>query len=123
MSFAEEWERCSPWLQAALDYCPTHSLDDVLVEIASGEAMFWPGKAAAMVTQVVQHPQLKVCSFWLAGGDLDELVNKMRPEVEDWARSQGCERMITPGRFGWARVLKPEGYEPLWAIISKDLHP
>jgi len=104
MNMDAEWARCGPWLAAALAHAgDTHTLDDVRALVERGEAQFWPGRAAALVTELVDYPRLKACRIWLGGGELEEL-KMMRSSVAAWAQAQGCARIEVMGRPGWARV-------------------
>lgn len=119
----DEWERCKPWLEAALEFDGGHyGIDDVLLEVAQGTAQFWPGRNCAGVTQFWTFPRAKALNYWLAGGDMRELVDDMLPCVEAWALDQGCDKIIISGRTGWARVLKPLGYSTVWVAQAKDLN-
>jgi hypothetical protein len=120
MTFETEWARCSAWLQAALDATPAgHTLDDVKALVERREARLWSGRASAMVTELQVWPQEKWLLFWLAGGDLDELVNELRPMAEDYARENGCSRSIIIGRPGWERALT--GYRRVAVSLAKEL--
>jgi hypothetical protein len=122
VTFAVEWARCAPWLQAALDHAGrTHRLDDVRAAIESGEARFWPGAASALVAVVETDPGERRLLIWLAGGDRPELEAVLLPKAEAWARERCCRRVLVIGREGWARTLKPKGYAPLARIIAKEL--
>lgn len=116
------WSRCEAWLDAALAHAGrTHALSDVWNLVESGEAQFWPGERAAMVTLLEDDPGERRLLIWLAGGELEELVGRLRPTVEQWAVRQGCRRVLVIGRPGWERALAPEGYAPLARIIAKEL--
>lgn len=116
-----EWARCRRWIEAAVEYCGgTHTIEDVEADIAAGEAQFWPGRKAAVVTQITDFPRFRGLHFWLCGGDLDELTTVMRPYIETWGAERGCQRFTTAGRQGWQRVMKQHGYEPLWNICVKE---
>ena len=117
--FASEWARCAPWLEAALAEADgSHSLEDVKAAVLAGEADFWPGKRAAMVTEIITFPRRRVLNFWLAGGDLAELRDELRPRVEELARKHGCQAAHVAGRQGWARAL---GYRPIYYVCAKEL--
>lgn len=120
-ALTSDWARCRPWIQAALEYGHgTHTIDDVEAAIAAGEATFWPGPNAAMVTELVELPRAKVVHFWLCGGDLEEL-QLMRAYIEGVSIAQGCTKASTAGRRGWARVLKSDGYDFGWEVCVKEL--
>ena len=122
MSFAADWARCAPWLDAALEHAGrTHSLDDVKAAVGRGEARFWPGAASALVAAVEQDPGERRLLIWLAGGARDELQSRLLPLAESWGRASGCRRVLVIGRAGWERTLRTKGYAPLARIIAKDL--
>lgn len=99
-------ERAQPWLEAALAHGQdTHGWDDVLMAVATGKAQFWPGETAAIVTEILDHPRCRALHIWLAGGNMDELL-QMLPDIERWATEQGCKSVTITGRRGWQRVLQ-----------------
>lgn len=116
-----EWERCSPWLGAALERDGTHNLDDVLAMVLADDAQFWPGERSAVITEILTLPKVRALHVWLAGGDMDELIENMLPVIEDFARRAGCDRFSVAGRHGWERVLKNKGFEPAWRVVAKEL--
>ena len=68
-SSLDDFKRCQPYIEAALAHAHgTHTIDDVLKIIASGDAQFWAFKDAAIVTEIIRYPQKTVLRFWLAGG-------------------------------------------------------
>jgi len=118
----DDFERCSKWLEAALEYSAgTHTIEDIAAGIKSGAFQFWPAPNAAVITEIIVYPQLKALNFFLAGGDLDEL-KAMRPYIELWGKRNGCTRVNLAGRKGWQKTfLRDEGYEPKWFVLSKEL--
>lgn len=117
-----DWVRCGPWLEAALVHAGrSHTLADVRAMVEAGEAQAWAGAAAAMVTIIEDEPRERRLLIWLAGGELTELTDRLRPAAERWARALGCRRALIVGRPGWERALAPEGYAPLARIIAKEL--
>lgn len=117
-----EWARCKPWLEAALEYDGGfHTIGDIERAVERGEAHFWPGERSAVVTQFWDFPRLKALHYWLAGGELEEIVERMQPDINAWGAAHGCTRAIICGRLGWKKPLSAHGYEPLWLGMSKDL--
>jgi hypothetical protein len=114
-----EWNRCLPWIEAALDRTGgTHDAADVLDAVNRGDMQFWPGRACALVTELIRYPRLLACNYFLVGGDMAELL-EMQASVEAWARTQGCTRMQCAGRFGWRRVLK--GWSEFCVVMTKEI--
>lgn len=123
-TFESEWDRCSGWIQAALDYAGgTHELDDVKACVERRSATFWPAKHSALVTEINAFPRRKCFHFWLAGGDINhgalrELLDDLHPRCVAYARARGCTVMTASGRPGWARVL---GYRPLFYTSVREI--
>lgn len=115
----EEFERCAPWLQAALDHNGGElTIEDVWQAILEGELTFWPGKNCAIVLQFVTYPRKKVMNWYLAGGDLEEL-REMEKFGTQWARENGIDAVVIYGRRGWLKRL--DGYRETGTIMEKDL--
>lgn len=121
MSSQSEWDRCTPWIAAALEFDPGHDLADAKAKVMAGEAQFWPGINSAIVTEVVETPKLRSLHIWLVGGDLKELVEDMLPVLTDFAKRAGCTKMSVAGRKGWERVLLGKGFVPAWRVAMKDI--
>jgi hypothetical protein len=121
--FEAEWTRCAPWISAALEYsCGTHLLEDVKADVMSDNmTTFWPGKRSAIVTELIVHPRRTQLHFWLCGGDLDEVINEMRPEIEAWGKALGATAITITGRMGWQKVLKEHGYAPVWNVCLLEI--
>lgn len=119
ISSLDDWERCAPFIEAALDHANgTHSMADVLKLITEGEAKFWPFEDAAIVTEIVRYPQRTNLRFWLAGGKLETLL-EAEPKVVEWSKQWGCKGVEIIGRRGWNRALN--GYKSNSAIMVKDI--
>ncbi len=118
-SSADEFERCADYIQAALVYAGhSHTLQDVWQAITNKQAAFFPLEKSAIVVEIVDYPQRATCRIWLAGGDMEELIEAEK-NVCDWARELGCDSMEIIGRKGWERQLKD--YKPTATILVKDL--
>jgi len=118
---ADFW-RLRKHIEAALEYSAgTHTIDDVAEGVVKGNFQSWEGKESIIITEIVVYPRLKDLHFFLAGGDLDE-ISLMEPIVTAWGKSLGCTRVSLAGRKGWQKsFLKERGYEPKWAVLSKEL--
>lgn len=110
MNAAAHWERCKPWLEAALEYgMGCMAIADVQERVNDGRMQFWPGANAAAVTEVQEFPRVKFLNVFLAGGDLEE-IKAMVPSFQSWGRYMGCTKLTATGREGWARALKSQGW-------------
>lgn len=111
-------------LQAALGYTGgTHTLEDVRKELADGRLQLWSGLSSFILTRLNQHPSgQRDVHVFLAGGDGSELT-LMVQIVEEWAREQGCKRVTSLGRPGWARTpwMTAAKWRPTMTWFEKEL--
>ena len=118
-SLADEFERCADYIVAALEYAGhSHTLQDVWQAIANKQAAFFPLEKSAIVVEIVDYPQRATCRIWLAGGDMEELIEAEK-DICIWARERGCDSMEIIGRKGWERQLRD--YKPTATVLVKDL--
>ena len=118
-SSADEFERCADYIVAALEYAGhSHTLQDVWQAVTNKQAAFFPLEKSAIVCEIVDYPQRATCRIWLAGGDMDELIEAEK-KICDWARELGCSSMEIIGRKGWERQLRQ--YKPTATVLVKDL--
>lgn len=121
VSLRDHFERCWPWLAAALArFDGTHTKEDLWQSIADGTAHLWPLERSAMVTTIETYPTgLKQIHGWLAGGDLKEIVDYV-PTIEKWAKECcGCSEVVIVGRKGWLKAF--EGYKDAGTIMRKAI--
>lgn len=106
----------------ALEYSGgTHTFEDICEGVAAGTLQFWPGRASAVITEVVQTPRQKILHFFLAGGNLADM-ERMLPGLREWGREQGCTKMTLTGRKGWERTfLAREGWKPTLVVYEATL--
>jgi hypothetical protein len=99
-----KWHQYREPLLKALEQCHgSHTEDDVLVRLASGEYKLWTWEGSALVTYFVDYPQFKAINMFIYGGDLVELATK-QCEVETWAAKHGAKRAVAGGREGWGKM-------------------
>lgn len=117
----DELIRCKPWLEAALELSGgTHTLDDVVQAIIKGEMQFWPAPKGCAVTEIVNYPRKRVLHIFLAGGEMEQIID-MDDSAVEFAKMNGCTGMSIAGRKGWKRVLKDKGYEETFTVLGKDI--
>jgi hypothetical protein len=96
----EQWQRCKPYIEKAVKYQDSYTIDDIEDKIREGLFHLWPGERSAIVTQFVLFPQMKGLNILFCGG--------------------GIKRLYGGGRKGWIRKLKHLGFEKEY-LIKKDL--
>ena len=114
-----ELERCRVWIEAALEYSGgTHLYEDIVEAVIEGRMQLWPAKNSCWVTEITAFPRKKVLHVFLAGGELDEIL-EMHEYVVQWAIEQGCESMTLTGRKGWVKALKNKGWKSQLVLLEK----
>ena len=105
-------------LRSALKHAgDTHSLEDVVELLNSGEAKLRSTKKSTIVWQEFSYPKAKQLHFWLAGGDLKDIIVRGHEIAED-AKKRGFSKVSIIGRPGWKRRLK--GFRQAGVILARD---
>jgi len=108
-------------IEAALEYSGgTHVYEDVERAILSGRMQIWPGKKSAAVTEIIEYARKKVLHVFLAGGEMDELID-MIDSATAWGRTQGCTSLTLSGRRGWERVLTRHQFKPVMVVMERAI--
>lgn len=116
-----QWARFRPLFAEAMGEGGFWNIEDLEQKIAHKRAFFFPGRDAALVSQIETYPGgEKVMQVLWAAGDVAEILS-MAPGVESIARMMGCSSMLIEGQKAWERLLKPQGYEPWSVTIRKAL--
>ena len=116
MNAAEVWEGFAK----ALEGHPWVSVDDLARELNAGEATICKGERSAVFVRLSLSPVLE-CGP--ACGDIDEVTGPLRAEIEHFAAQHGfTEIHIQAGRQGFARKLRPHGYEEAAVILRKRIN-
>ena len=112
LSLDNPLEYCRSWIEAALEKSGgLNTWDQVVAGINSGMMQLWPAKRGCIVTEIVVYHDRKALHVFLAGGELDEIL-QMTENVKEWAQKQGCSFATFDGRFGWQKPLERIGWKP-----------
>lgn len=121
MTLLEELYRCRNWIEDALEYSGgTHDFDDIVLSVSRGEMQLWPAERGAVVTQIVSYPKKKTLHLFLAGGEMDQILD-MEESIIKWGKAQGCDTLSLAGRKGWVRTLADRGWKHAHSIASKEI--
>ena len=116
------WNEVEPLIKKALDDTYTaRDILDGLVKNAFQLFISWEDKVeSAVITEVIQYPQKKVCRYFLAGGsNMNNWLEPIQQEIEKFAKYNQCDAIEVAGRKVWLRKLK--GYEQKIYLMSKKL--
>ena len=90
--------------------------------VVAGDGKLWATDKAAMVTRVCLYPGgAKVVRSLATAGDLKEILETLTPQIEAWAKENGCTHSLVEGRDGWRKALAPFGYQHHQTILIKEL--
>lgn len=100
----------------------THDLSDVMQQVLARRAQYWGSadQRGAIVTELLRFPKLLAVNYWLAAGDLSSCLSLV-PQIEAWARREGCTRAYGQGRPGFGRLLGSSGVTVAGHWFRKDL--
>ena len=88
-------------------YHTLHWLDRQVLE---NKVQFWRSDNAAMITEVRDYPTgAKDIHGLIAAGSLEEIIGKLIPTAEQWARDRGFIAAQIESREGWSRVVRGHG--------------
>lgn len=90
--------------------------------ILNGSAHIATTEDAAIIYEVRTYPTgAKEIHGLLAAGNMESIVTELIPHAEQIARDLGCISTCIESRPGWAKALKPYGYEMHQVSIKKEL--
>lgn len=117
-----DWAAARPLIEAALaTSAQFETIADVERLIANGAYQAWLAERSAAVTEIVSYSRRKVLTVVHAGGDLNELIQTLEPQMCAFARAHGCDAVMGVGRKGWERATRDHGYRFAYVAMIKDL--
>lgn len=120
-------ERIRELLQSAVDRLGgTHTLQDVLDQIAKGAMQLWVGDECVAVTEVIRFPRKIIISVFLGAGNFRKGID-LQPGIEAFGRGQGATAIQWLGRAtravekycGW-KAAHPNT-RPGWVVYTKEI--
>ena len=108
-------------IDAALKYSGgTHLFEDVALAVFEGRMQMWANGETVAITEVICYPRKKVLHVFLAGGELDQVVD-MVDSAKYWGKMQGCSSMTLAGRKGWVKALAHKGFEHKFTTLGVEI--
>lgn len=99
-----------------------HTLPWLDEQILTGTVKFWRSANAALLTEIKTYPTGATdIHVVISAGDMREVIEILRPRAEQFGRENGCIAATVESREGWARALKPHGYQAFQLTVRKEL--
>lgn len=125
----ESWPGLADLFAKAVETQKEWDLNGILRRIISGEWRLWSAwddetnKARAIMgayVGVADSGEKSCCVSFCVGDGMEDWVD-MIGNVEQWAKSNGCTRMVFTTRPGWSKVMKTRGYTTTHVVIEKEI--
>jgi hypothetical protein len=124
------WEQVIPYIAGAADYTNgRYEPDDVYDLIMQYDYLLWiafndDGICGAVVTYFGAYPRKRTLNVMFLGGEQGWAWKQpMLDTLNRWAADNECETIEASGRPGWTRVLRNDGFTPLWQTFELPVTP
>ena len=107
-------------IKKALDRDKTHTWEHVCDLLHVGAAQIFWNDHGAWITEIVTTPIAKWLHVWVVAGELPGVMD-VQPQVIEFAREHGCQRITATARFGWKHVAKAHGWHNHAIVITHDV--
>lgn len=97
----------------------THTLEDVVEAIKSGDMQAFWNTDAIIVTEVCNTPRLVFVNFFLVAGSMDGVLS-LEPQVREWADKNGYTKARACVRPGFEPLLKKMGWQRRQILMEFD---
>ncbi len=99
-----------------------NTIAQVEEKLSEGEINGWWGRASFLIGFIEEFDAgAKTLRILWGGGNLDEIRDEMRLQVEEYGRTHGCACILVQGRQGWVRALHGCGFRPYSVVVRKEL--
>ena len=124
------WDKVAGMIEKAADYTNgRYTIEDAYDYVMQHDYPLWivfnaDGIKGAVVTYFGAYPRKKTLNVMFLGGeDGAAWKEAMLTTLNCWAFDNGCDTIEASGRPGWARVLKNDGFTPLWQTFEMPVRP
>lgn len=116
------WQYAEPLIQKALDRGSEYTIEEIYDGLKTAQMQLWMyGNHSALVTTIQNKGDKRWLLLLALGGEQMTEWFEYFPMLEEWAKWKGCTELRVYGRLGWAKYLKPSGFEVKWVKIVKEL--
>jgi len=113
---ASSWDRWRGEIAKACDGSH-HTVESIEASLSEGRSHLLDAGDCCFIVEVCDYPQARACQVMWAAGNLPAIIAAL-PDLEAWAKLQGCTEILEEGHPGWGRVLQREGWER-WSVTMR----
>ena len=120
------WPQVVDMIDAGLSVCDEVMPEDIVERISDGRMLLWAAIddetgniIAAMTTQLVKQRSGLVCWMCQCGGERMQDWSRFHVKIEEYAKAEGCGRVVLEGRRAWEKIL--DGYRTRSVRLEKVL--
>jgi hypothetical protein len=123
LDIMQQLMRCRRWIEDALEYSglsESHQFHDICRGVLTGEFYLWHGDNGCAITEFTLYPTKKVLHVFLAGGDMQQILD-FEESAAAWGKACGCSEMTIAGRKGWSKVLGNRGWKEVFTVMGREI--
>lgn len=118
------WPLAERFIASAYKHNHQSVPDELLTELRERRKLLWLAVddnmlIGAIVTGIYDTIGGRTLKMLECGGESMPRWLHLHREIEDYAKAEGCGRVLIEGRLGWARKL--EGYRPVGIVLEKRI--
>lgn len=120
----EIWNEVTPYIEKVLNKTNLwYSIEDIYASLSKAKMQLWTSFEGTQlksicITQILIHPKHKSLEIILHAGDNKHGHQFLKP-IEEWAKSQGCDKVFLKGRKGWIKRMPDYRLESV--TLEKEL--
>jgi len=123
------WNDAKPYIQSSLKLTPEYTYQYIHHLLKSGALTLWifynentKKPFGAMVTEVVEHPQMTILVIFLMSADDFDLVAPLFAPFLEYAKAIGAASIECLGRFGLEKILGDLGFKKSYIVMRFDVN-
>jgi hypothetical protein len=121
IALLEDIMRWRDGIDAALSYAQgSHTFDDVVKKILTGEVHFFSYAECFTIMQVINYPQYRTYHCFLAGGN-QAALDAVRDEMLSNAKALNCRFLSISGRHGWVKRLTSRNWKHVYSTMYLEV--
>jgi hypothetical protein len=126
----DAWEHVKDYIEVAVEQTDgRYTIEDAYTLVKERGYLLWVALGehemkGAVITCFLHYPRKKALHIMFLGGAEGRAWKEaMLKMLQRFAKDQSCDIIEASGREGWSRVLKQDGFTPLWHTFELPVEP